>query len=167
MRERVANRTLLPVRGNEQWMKVAALYWPGLARVVLPGFPVADPHLVKALRDELDFVTDVDPAEGAPAVAPAFLKAVEDHAPALRQRHLATVGTCPFNHPNFAELGMGECIANAEPTPPGDLRTLPRDDRPLAGLYPRHCRRRLKALQYRHSILGGFLAGTDLALDRP
>jgi len=28
-------------------------------------------------------------------------------------------------------------------------------------------RRRLKALQYRHSILGGFLAGTGLALDRP
>ncbi|MFD8718200.1 transposase [Streptomyces sp. NPDC059629] len=28
-------------------------------------------------------------------------------------------------------------------------------------------RRRLKALQYRHSILDGFLAGTGLALDRP
>nr|WP_329282517.1 transposase [Streptomyces sp. NBC_01451] len=28
-------------------------------------------------------------------------------------------------------------------------------------------RRRLKALQYRHSILGGFLTGTGLALDRP
>ncbi|WUJ79305.1 transposase [Streptomyces sp. NBC_00377] len=28
-------------------------------------------------------------------------------------------------------------------------------------------RRRLKALQYRHSNLGGFLAGTGLTLDRP
>jgi hypothetical protein len=28
-------------------------------------------------------------------------------------------------------------------------------------------RRRLKALQYRHSILGGFLTGTGLALGRP
>ncbi|MFF3788371.1 IS630 family transposase, partial [Streptomyces sp. NPDC001933] len=28
-------------------------------------------------------------------------------------------------------------------------------------------RRRLKALQYRHGTLGGFLAGTGLALDRP
>jgi transposase len=28
-------------------------------------------------------------------------------------------------------------------------------------------RRRLKALQHRHGILGGFLAGTGLALDRP
>ena len=28
-------------------------------------------------------------------------------------------------------------------------------------------RRRLKALQYRHSVLGGFLAGTGLTLDRP
>ncbi|MER5228040.1 transposase [Streptomyces flaveus] len=28
-------------------------------------------------------------------------------------------------------------------------------------------RRRLKALQYRHGILGGFLSGTGLALGRP
>ncbi|MFE3409374.1 hypothetical protein ACFXMT_13870 [Streptomyces mirabilis] len=28
-------------------------------------------------------------------------------------------------------------------------------------------RRPLKALRYRHSILGGFLAGTGLTLDRP
>ncbi|MER7690302.1 hypothetical protein [Streptomyces sp. NPDC097610] len=28
-------------------------------------------------------------------------------------------------------------------------------------------RRRLKALQYRHNILSGLLAGTGLALDRP
>ncbi|MFI5680123.1 transposase [Streptomyces cellulosae] len=28
-------------------------------------------------------------------------------------------------------------------------------------------RQRLKAMQYRHSILGGFLAGTSLTLDRP
>lgn len=28
-------------------------------------------------------------------------------------------------------------------------------------------RRRLKAMQYRHSILGGFLAGTGLVLERP
>ena len=30
-----------------------------------------------------------------------------------------------------------------------------------------HLRRRLKALQYRHSVLGGFLAETGLTLDRP
>ena len=63
---------------NERWIKAAALYWPGLARVVSPGFPVTDPDLVTALRDGLDgFVTDVDPREAAAAVAPAFLKAVE------------------------------------------------------------------------------------------
>jgi hypothetical protein len=27
---------------DEQWLKAAALYWPGLARVVPTGFPVAD-----------------------------------------------------------------------------------------------------------------------------
>ncbi|MFD4944648.1 DUF6236 family protein [Streptomyces sp. NPDC058409] len=123
---------------KEQWIKAAALYWPGLARVVPPGFPVTDPDLVKALRDELDFVTDVDPTEAAAAVAPAFLKAIEDHGPELRRRFLATAATRPFNthNGNLAELGMGQRIVNAEPTPLGDVRTLPRDERPLAGLYP-------------------------------
>ncbi|MFD4553556.1 DUF6236 family protein [Streptomyces sp. NPDC058469] len=123
---------------NEQWIKAAALYWPGLARVVPSGFPVADPDMVKALRDGLDFITDVDPAEAAAAVTPAFLKAVEDHGPELEQRFLATADTRPFSSHNghLAEPRMGARIVNAEPTPPGDLRTLPRDERPLAGLYP-------------------------------
>ncbi|MEU9155709.1 DUF6236 family protein [Streptomyces sp. NPDC048417] len=124
---------------NEQWIKAAALYWPGLARVVPRGFPVTDPDLVKALRDELDFVTDVDPREAAAAVAPAFLKAVEDHGAELRQRFLATADTRTFhahrgNRPE--PLMMGQRIVNAEPTSSDDVRTLPRDERPLAGLYP-------------------------------
>ncbi|WP_369392790.1 DUF6236 family protein [Streptomyces sp. CG1] len=123
---------------NEQWIKAAALYWPGLARVVPPGFPVTDPDLVKALRDELDFVTDVDPREAAAAVAPAFLKAVEDHGAELRRRFLATADTRPFNayQGDQPESLMGERIVNAEPTSPDDVRTLPRDERPLASLYP-------------------------------
>ncbi|ANZ14871.1 DUF6236 family protein [Streptomyces noursei] len=123
---------------DERWIKAAALYWPGLARVVPPGFPVTDPDLVKALRYELDFVTDVDPREAAAAVAPTFLKAVEDHGGELRQRFLATADTRPFRayQGNEPELLMGQRIVNAEPTAPDDLRTLPRDERPLAGLYP-------------------------------
>ncbi|WP_133910649.1 DUF6236 family protein [Streptomyces sp. NBC_00582] len=124
---------------KEQWIKAAALYWPGLARVVPRGFRVNDPDLVKALRDGLDnFLTDVDPREAAAAVAPAFLKAVEDHGTELRQRFLATADTRPFHthQGNRPELLMGERIINAEPTSPDDLRTLPRDERPLAGLYP-------------------------------
>lgn len=124
---------------KESWIKAAALYWPGLARVIPRGFPVSDPDLVKALRDGLDnFLTDVDPREAAAAVAPAFLKAVEDHGTELRQRFLATADTRPFHtqQGNQPELLMGQRIINAEPTSPDDLRTLPRDERPLAGLYP-------------------------------
>lgn len=128
---------------DQAWIKAAALYWPGLARVVPPGFPLADPDLVKALRDELDFVTDVDPAEAAAAVTPAFARVIEDHGPALRRRFLATADTRPFNHLNLAELGMGARIVNAEPTSPDDVRTLPRDERPLAGLFPREVAPRL------------------------
>ncbi|MFD7134908.1 DUF6236 family protein [Streptomyces sp. NPDC059894] len=124
---------------KEQWIKAAALYWPGLARVVPRGFRVNDPDLVKSLRDGLDnFLTDVDPREAAAAVAPAFLKAVEDHGTELRQRFLATADTRPFHtqQGNRPALLMGQRIINAEPTSPDDQRTLPRDERPLAGLYP-------------------------------
>ncbi|WP_157537394.1 DUF6236 family protein [Kitasatospora azatica] len=71
---------------DEEWIKAAALYWPRLARVVPPGFPISDPRLIKVLRSELDFVVDVDPREAAEAVAPAFLKVVEDHGVELERR---------------------------------------------------------------------------------
>ncbi|MEU1476155.1 DUF6236 family protein [Streptomyces sp. NPDC005760] len=124
---------------KEQWIKAAALYWPGLARVVPRGFPVRDSELVKALRDGLDrFVTDVDPREAAAAVAPVFLRVVEEQGAELRQRFLATADTRPFHTHQGSQpesLMMGPRIVNAEPTSPDDLRTLPRDERPLAGLY--------------------------------
>ena len=44
-------------------------------------------------------------------------------------------------------------LANLAVRAPGELETL--------------LRRRLKALPYRHNILGGFLAVTGLTLDRP
>jgi len=160
---------------KEQWIKAAALYWPGLARVVPAGFPVADPDLVKALRDELDFVTDVDPREAAAAVAPAFLKAVEDHGAELRQRFLATADTRPFraHQGNRPELLMGQRIVNAEPTSPDDLRMLPRDESPLAGLYPHEVDPRLVdalrgtglAVPAMRSRIAGFAGVTWLAMD--
>ncbi|SFG27330.1 DUF6236 family protein [Streptomyces mirabilis] len=66
---------------DEKWMKITALYWPRMARVVPHGFPVVDHETVTALRTELDFLVDLDPQEAAEAVAPRFLRVLNDHVP--------------------------------------------------------------------------------------
>ncbi len=51
------------------------------------GYPVADSATAAALRDELDFLLDVDPAPWAAAVAREFLAFVDHEREALRQRY--------------------------------------------------------------------------------
>jgi hypothetical protein len=56
---------------DEGWLKVAALYWPKMARIVPSGYPVRDSDTVQALKDRLDFVVDLGPDPGAAAVGPS------------------------------------------------------------------------------------------------
>jgi hypothetical protein len=81
--------TLLPKIGlyypyihirDEQWLKLAALYWPRLARVLPHDFPVPDSETVRTLVDELDFIMPVEPGPTAAAVAPRFLEVIDRHA---------------------------------------------------------------------------------------
>jgi hypothetical protein len=57
---------------DERWLKLAALYWPRMARIVTPGYPTRDSELVRRLNDELGFVVDVSPVTGRSAVAAPF-----------------------------------------------------------------------------------------------
>lgn len=74
---------------DEEWLKAAALYWPRMARVVPAGYTPADAGVALALKDELDFLVDVDPYEAACAVAPLFTRVQyacwRDHRQAVRQ----------------------------------------------------------------------------------
>lgn len=45
---------------SDAWIKAAALYWTKMARIVPPGYVPRDSDAVHALRDELDFVVDVE-----------------------------------------------------------------------------------------------------------
>ncbi|RSN60852.1 hypothetical protein DMH01_16455 [Amycolatopsis sp. WAC 04182] len=54
---------------DDGWLKRAALYLPGLARVHPPGHSFHDSETAQVLRDELGFFTDIDPARYADEVA--------------------------------------------------------------------------------------------------
>ncbi|MFE9016228.1 DUF6236 family protein [Streptomyces cyaneofuscatus] len=70
---------------NDDWMKVAALYWPQLARVVPRGYPVRDSEMGRALADGLDFFVPVEPGAAPAAVETAFLETIREHAGTLRR----------------------------------------------------------------------------------
>jgi hypothetical protein len=46
------------------WLKVAALYWPKIARIVPAGYPIHDDSITQALIDGLDFVVNIPPDSG-------------------------------------------------------------------------------------------------------
>ncbi|WP_225828569.1 DUF6236 family protein [Streptomyces naphthomycinicus] len=54
---------------DDGWLKRAALYLPGLARVHPPGHSFHDSATALVLRDELGFFTDIDPIRYADEVA--------------------------------------------------------------------------------------------------
>ncbi|MFD7981018.1 DUF6236 family protein [Streptomyces sp. NPDC059071] len=73
---------------DERWLKLTALYWPKLARVVPDGYPVADSDTVAALDDGLGgFLQATSPHAAAEAVAPLFLDLLREHGEALRAVH--------------------------------------------------------------------------------
>ncbi|MFJ3713067.1 DUF6236 family protein [Streptomyces sp. NPDC090053] len=70
---------------NDDWMKVAALYWPQLARVVPRDYPVRDSETGKALADGLDFFVPIEPGAAPAAVETPFLETIREHAGTLRR----------------------------------------------------------------------------------
>ncbi|MFJ9721113.1 DUF6236 family protein [Streptomyces sp. NPDC101213] len=80
---------------NPEWLKLSALYWPKLARIVPKNYPVSDSPTAAALAQELDLFVDVDPSQAAHAVADRFLEAIAHEPEALRQRYAVSEGALP------------------------------------------------------------------------
>ncbi|MET7334772.1 DUF6236 family protein [Nonomuraea sp. NPDC005650] len=72
---------------NDTWLKAAALYLPQVARVRPPRYPVTDSPTAAALRDELDFLRDVDPGPQATAAAREFETLVAQEAQILQVQY--------------------------------------------------------------------------------
>ncbi|MFD4552471.1 hypothetical protein ACFVXW_41800 [Streptomyces sp. NPDC058251] len=64
---------------DDAWLKTTALYWPQIARVVSPEYPIHDNATVQALADSLDFLIPLDPREAAQAISAPFITVIHDH----------------------------------------------------------------------------------------
>ena len=62
---------------DERWLKVAALYWPRMVRIVSPDYPTRNSQLVNILTDELGFIIDHPPDDAARDVASPFAAFIE------------------------------------------------------------------------------------------
>ena len=72
---------------SETWLKAAALYLSKLALIAPPGYPRRLSNTADVLRDELDFLVDVDPSRRAHDVALDFLELIRSHGDALSARY--------------------------------------------------------------------------------
>lgn len=70
---------------DDAWMKLAALYWPAMARMVPDGYPTRDSQTIRALRDDLDFVQDLEPDEAAHDAGRLFLELLQTHGEQIGQ----------------------------------------------------------------------------------
>jgi hypothetical protein len=71
---------------DERWLKVAALYWPRMARIVGLGYPTRNSRLIDVLNDQLEFILDIPPGPATQATAKAFAKLIHEAEPDALQR---------------------------------------------------------------------------------
>jgi hypothetical protein len=70
------------------WLKFAALYWPRIARIAPGGYADLENPDAQRLRDELDFVLDLDPNAGSRRwVGKKVLDALDMHGGLIRSRY--------------------------------------------------------------------------------
>lgn len=62
---------------NDDWIKVAALYYDGLTRIVPSTYKPHNSKIVKGLNDECNFITNYDPGDEAIFIALDFLEFAE------------------------------------------------------------------------------------------
>jgi hypothetical protein len=72
---------------DESWLKAAALYLPKLALLAPRDYPFRFSSTAQVLRDELDFLVEVDPARRAHSVSIEFLELLNRDAAALATRY--------------------------------------------------------------------------------
>lgn len=71
---------------DDRWMKAAALYWPGMARIVPRGYRTMDSPTVRTLSAELGFVQNLRPEAAAATVEQLFLGLLREHGEQLAHR---------------------------------------------------------------------------------
>ncbi|MFD5084997.1 DUF6236 family protein [Kitasatospora sp. NPDC058406] len=98
---------------DERWLKAAALYWPRMARVVPPGYPVADTDTARVLGDELGFLVSVPPDAAAQVVAPLFLEILNAHQGRLVAALAGPTARAAAVHWDEMDPGLREALSSA------------------------------------------------------
>jgi len=69
---------------SESWLKLAALYWDRIGRIVPPGYILQDSDTVRRLQDELGFITNLTPSGSQiDSVSREFLELLAERGPEL------------------------------------------------------------------------------------
>ncbi|MFF3413685.1 DUF6236 family protein [Streptomyces sp. NPDC002698] len=69
---------------DERWLKISALYWPAIVRIVPEDYAVRDSRTVRVLTDQAGFIENAGPTTAVDAIAPRFLELLAGHEGALR-----------------------------------------------------------------------------------
>jgi hypothetical protein len=72
---------------SDDWLKIAALYWLQMTRIVPDGVTLSDSDTVRALSDELGFVLSVPPASAVQELTDLLINIVVEHGETLRDRY--------------------------------------------------------------------------------
>lgn len=71
---------------NSAWLKVAALYWPRIVRIVPDGYEPRDSSDVRQLIVEADFIRTMPPGSSVEAASQTFLELLDGHGHWMRER---------------------------------------------------------------------------------
>lgn len=91
---------------DEAWIKLAALYWGKMARMVPSGYELHDSPAIQQLKDDLNFVINIDPALIAGRVESSFMELIKLHGAALSPRYLVWNSPTTTEDPSIAGLPL-------------------------------------------------------------
>jgi Family of unknown function (DUF6236) len=108
---------------SDSWLKVAALYWPRMGRIVPSELHLSDSRTVRELSDELNFTVNVAPGSAAEELTSTLAGALEAHCDEFRNRYSIAA------NPSITSNSCAPSWPNPQPTisdwrarNPGELR---------------------------------------------
>jgi hypothetical protein len=123
---------------NDSWLKLAALYWDRIGRIVPPGYQLQDSDTVLRLQGELGFVTNLAPSYRAmDSVGGEFLELLADRGPELSD--LYGIRGQALTHPHPVRQDWPPPWSNVQPRRPlgGPQWRVPLDPSLVPGADPR------------------------------
>lgn len=102
---------------DDTWLKYAALYWPKMGRLRPHGYRTTDSPVARALRQELDWIVDIEPGAATELAKQPFVELLSERAADLRERfsveHVDGWAARPL--PEFSNVSQAGAASSARP----------------------------------------------------